>query len=289
MIGLVGLLACEDLPPPPSIADYADPGDTDAAPADTGWGPAAPDWDAAEVSARLATLATLGIPEPGAITTAYEEILAHGEPECPLFEDGLDHEGTDGFWAQDDRVCTTADGYSFAGLATYALDCEGSALELEVLASWELGTPTGETFVGGGNLHESCTYAGDDVACTAMVGGSYAWPGREGWLGAGADASLDLDVAWSGGARTVGARGGVGIGGVYVSFDELVLDDAGCVGGGLLVRDPSGWWHTLAMDGRCDGCGALSWRGEALGEACVDLVGWFLPLDGIAAPCAEAR
>jgi hypothetical protein len=136
------------------------------------------------------------------------------------------------------------------------------------------------------------TIAGGDIQGTLSIEGGFHWdgPGSEGtWVGGDAiptvhatslysptthERAMQLDGAW------VGELGGF----VAASLQGVALaaDVSGdCTTepeGTFSLRDETGNWYTLTLDGTgdpstpaCDGCGTLTWRDQELGTICLDL------------------
>lgn len=297
------LLACADEAAPPAPADplpYL--ADEEDAPA--------PSLTAADLEGALdEALAVLPLLGAAPVFDAYDAAMVGAETGCP---DWYESEGNTYWYDQ----CTATDGTRFAGYGfTYSYDAydqgDGGLITGDALYGVaRVETPEGATFEAGGSAYDYRVdyYEADGVTIsytshTSAIAGAFAWDGAGAdatWLGT--DLSPDLTlygvVAPAYDARAYYADGGLsGLGGLVdtVVFDELFLYDAALgsacptePGGGVSVRDADGQWTDILFDGpaewgatsdesTCDGCGTAWFRGESLGEVCVDfssLLGW---------------
>jgi len=221
---------------------------------------------------------------------AYQTIMATEDDVCPAYRQTS---GGD-IWYQI-PTCETASGSSFYGSAY--TDSNGhstgdySVSRLFTLCYVELAD--GHAFTGNGTIEQTTTIiAGGDIQGTLSIEGGFHWdgPGSEGtWVSGDAVPtvqatslyspttqirSLTFDGAWEGDLDGFTAAS---LQGVSLAADA----SGGCTTepeGSFSLRDSSGNWYTLTLDGTgdpstpaCDGCGELTWRGEDLGTVCLDL------------------
>ena len=231
------------------------------------------------------------------IITGFLEVYGARDDACPTVQSF----GTSTVY---NGSCTTTSGATWDGQGTYYEFSEmlltGSShlyTGQEIFASTEVVTADGETWKGIGKAKSWHGVPNDedtDPRWFSWVEGDFLWEGDpDTWVSQGLSLDLKLTltrVADSGdqSVELKGAVGGVGDAGESVYFDELRLF-AQALGsdceqepeGIVSVRAADGGWYELSFDGdsdpnddmvegTCDGCGAASYRGEALGEVCVD-------------------
>ena len=186
----------------------------------------------------------------GLYTDLYEE---GGEPDCP--GTGLSFNGRD----VDASGCRTAAGWEFAGAAEYRPEQNSLQCDCRIVA------PDGRMIQGAGTV--IFEEAGDAVRNDLR--GSFRSVGGAGWLEA--RASVLIAYVIDDGQGFV--DGGFTVEGVSADLG-LVFGEGRCdLGEGTVrIRDDSGGWYDLALSAEtCDGCGALSFAGQDLGEHCVDM------------------
>lgn len=223
-----------------------------------------------------------GLPDVLSLHALYEEVMGHrelGDPGCPAYEDPTST-GPGGNWF--DRGCTTAEGWTYFGNAVtlhiiginpdgYPIDAVGSS------ASFQITDPNGLTFVGGGGYNLDRLLIGDGrMSLIGTFGGTYAYPGVEGWLHDGVEVSLffDGELNHQGLGDTPGQLridGGIGRASGQLSFRELIVErgETMRLSGQLDLRDPSGYWFHLALEGSERPCGALWAEGLDEREVCL--------------------
>lgn len=296
LLSLLAIVACSDAP-----------GTDDSAAVDpSAWSWASdvqrgPPLSAAQVEAALpALLGELRSFHGVDVVELYLDHMALRQEPCPYIERTEVYDPdlvVSEYWYGDE--CTTEDGvyfdgYSYSreytdrsqpdGLAYSGLDFKGEAVVIE---------PDGATFIVGGFAY---SYAGlprgnsPDRGWLSGVQGSVTWTGagHEGdWFTTARVAEISMEARLVSGRRSVLVEGGVaGFEGDIlglVAGPLVALEASPCpqeLGGKLALRDAEGRWYALSFDGAtseeespdmsaCDGCGALSLDGEALGSVCV--------------------
>ena len=222
-----------------------------------------------------------GLPDVLNLHALYEDVMRHrelGDPGCPVYENA-DSTGPNGNWF--DRGCTTAEGWTYFGNATalhiiginpdgYPIDAVGSS------ASFQIIDPAGAAFVGGGTYNLDRVLDGGEISLFGTFGGTYAYPGVEGWLHDGVEVSLffDGELNHNGVGDTPGQLridGGVGRAEGQLSFRELIVErgETMLLSGQIDLRDPSGYWFHLALEGSERPCGTLSAEGLEDQDVCL--------------------
>ena len=223
-----------------------------------------------------------GLPDVLNLHALYEDVMRHrelGDPGCPVYENA-DSTGPNGNWF--DRGCTTTEGWTYFGNATalhiiginpdgYPIDAVGSS------ASFQVTDPNGATFVGGGGYNLDRLLIEDGrLSLFGTFGGTYAYPGVEGWLHDGVEVSLffDGELNHNGVGDTPGQLridGGVGRAEGQISFRELIVErgETMLLSGQIDLRDPSGYWFHLALEGSERPCGTLSAEGLEDQDVCL--------------------
>ena len=223
-----------------------------------------------------------GLPDVLNLHALYEDVMRHrelGDPGCPVYENA-DSTGPNGNWF--DRGCTTTEGWTYFGNATalhiiginpdgYPIDAVGSS------ASFQVTDPNGATFVGGGGYNLDRLLIEDGrLSLFGTFGGTYAYDGVEGWLHDGVEVSLffDGELNHNGVGDTPGQLridGGVGRAEGQLSFRELIVErgETMLLSGQIDLRDPSGYWFHLALEGSERPCGTLSAEGLEDQDVCL--------------------
>lgn len=221
------------------------------------------------------------------VLDAYEAAMEARDEGCPTYVEN----GGESYWI---GGCATSAGSRFEGFGQ-ALDRtvevpEGSEWSRTVAANATITTDGGEMFVGGGGavVGGGHVLADDTTYAYTAVQGTFAWTGDEAkgtWLAD--ETSAELTVIWrqSPTYRAVTLDGTVSTAtGDAVHFDEVTLVDVVCGGepsGTVSLRGEDGWYDVvfdLDLDdlegvspASCDGCGAAWYRGQAVGDACVEV------------------
>jgi hypothetical protein len=224
------------------------------------------------------------------VLETYEEMMTIRSGGCPNYYDS----STSSSWNDE---CTTDEGSTFSG---YVYTGNGET-SWWISAGAVIEAADGERFELTGsasawqNVSEYGKSKGSSVKGTFQTTGGAA---VDTWLSG--EVSPDLSVtSWYGygdwGTKSITLNGVVFITSekaAIVSFDELraVGNVSGSVecsiepSGTISVRGNEGYWYDVVFDGLgsesseeevlapedCDGCGRLFFRGELLGDACVD-------------------
>ena len=290
---LIWLLACSG-----EVADTA--GDAEVlGDEDAGWlgdveDTPAPAFDEEAVGAAVEdALARLVELHAGPLLDGYDVVATHQTDDCPaVYED-------DGFEYWYDS-CETEDGTQFegyAGLYSYA-DYESDGFVYngrQLLAVASVVTSDGETFQGAGTASHLTATADELTLYYTTFDPGFSWDGAsaEGtWLADGLDPGLYVyRYSFSGVLAQVYVTGSLSLpaGGAIeaLAFDDVMVGNelAGVtcpeeLAGTLSVLDTEGRWIDLVFDVSddlwaaevpgCDGCGTAWYRGEQLGQVCVD-------------------
>jgi hypothetical protein len=235
--------------------------------------------------------------EASPILRAYAEVSAYAEPGCP---DLYDNEGNVYWYDQ----CTTSggarfDGYGFTVLYDGYVGEDGYVYEGAVFSGvGRVVDPEGHTFTAGGTAYAIVARNTGIARWQSVIQGSFGWDGpaaRGTWMEDTLEPDLSLLAAGadaSDSGRAVALDGSVGGFEGEVSavlFDNLLLYTSAwgstCPtepGGSVSLRAREGGWYDVLFDGpaefggtseasRCDGCGEAWFRGERVGEVCVDM------------------
>lgn len=226
-----------------------------------------PSWSVEQALVELQAALDAPLIDPQATWDAYHEVLGHREAACPDTET-LDMPPEEG-------GCQTSGGWTFAGPSLVTDVQEVGRVERLLWCDCEILGPDGERFAGAGNIGYELLAETGGVRFGYKQNAAYSWSEGEGWLAGGNSAiviasgygdrdrfELEIDATASLEGRSVAWRG-------------VQVDSASCPNGvgELRLRDPAGGWYALDLGSACEGCGALSFEGEALGEGCVDLNG----------------
>jgi hypothetical protein len=280
----------EDPPPSPYIFDE----ETDPEPTAS-----AQDVEAALQDALDLTMTINADP----VQAAYSKAMTGSTAMCPYV-----YATPDGSYWYDS--CTASDGTEFDGyvFAYEAVDVFDPYSGMMVDYWYAFGGATVRDpsdhvleLAGGAVRYKAYTNTGptDYEVYYTDIGGTFAWDGVESagtWLDSDIDPDLIVQstVVPSVGAESVvlyGGFGGFAVGGEdwAVAFDENYVANALMGGrcptelsGTVGVRAPDGSWYDVQFQGwdgvdpdysdaDCDGCGDAFYRGEPMGEICVDL------------------
>lgn len=243
----------EDLERLEQFLDCPSPGEGGSA-----WPGSAPEatWTSEQVTQAL-QIALSDPPHPYAALERVQEWMQHVEPGCPSFV-GLSAFGAP--W----EGCTTAEGWTWSGLAEAQgrLDPE-DRLPFSLLGDFDLSSPDGHTFTGGGRAEVAALPGTTWMQLTGTWRDSSATGFVQDWSG-----SMELEV----GPEQLRLHGSSSVGGLWWSAEDLIWS-AACEDpvGALSVREPEGAWHRVELE--CGGCGAHSVEGEVVDKLCLDLQG----------------
>lgn len=216
----------------------------------------------------------------------YLDQLSWATGGCPTFTPARPGESR---WEGD---CTSDRGARFDGWAVswWDRDVRGDAGEdcatvLFFFGFLRVTDPSGVAFDAWGTVGETdCTDADGARRIDAYVDGDFAWPLAEGTPWAERrPAAYTWSVEEAGPTRRLVLSGGLEGGDevVALSFVDLGFDaGAACTlepEGAVELWDLAGARYRVDFDPAvsCDGCGAASSEGAALGPVCVDVGDWF--------------
>ena len=312
---LLLLFSCADTSSGPAVAAVEDPVvDEPSAWAYDAAEPPTPDLALADVAAAVEELIDLVLQANASpVLFGYDSAMTHADDYCPYayaYEDfsGPGLETTLWYGGCQAGDGTAYDGYAFHIVydeyyeAAYDLTYNGTYISGQA----EVQQADGTVFRAGGLAYalEGVQAAGTDdelILNNSIVSGTFSWDGDDGqsWLSTALLPDLSMSSYWwpNWDVGNVYLHGGAsGLGGTVdtVVLDELQMADEalGWCGeepyGQASVRDDDGSWYDVVYDGwtwdtpalgdgDCDGCGAVYFRGDYLGEACSDfspLVSW---------------
>ena len=239
------------------------------------------------------------------VLDTYQDILAQSDAGCPSY---YEQDGNIFWYAS----CTAASGAAYSGYAFYNvyegvdLFGDGNAWDADALfgtADMVDATGTGHVHLGGSAyVAEAVSQDGALLWYTAVTGAFFGdTAAAQGtWMESGQAPAMSLyaarydqadvnilylfgNAALSGEVTAMSTEGlaiYTYVPGIYPCAEEPM--------GALALRDAEGRWYELTFDinpetlavragGACDGCGTLSYKGEEVGQVCIDgsvLVDW---------------
>ena len=230
------------------------------------------------------------------VQAAYDSVMAGQSGGCPNYYDSPD--GT--YWFDQCTADTGAafSGYVFAYGGYDAID-PYSGLPMDYWVAYggaTVDTAAGQRFELAGNAYWSATESPDGNAYQSLVQGTFGWDGPEAagtWMGD----PVDPDLYWYAasfpqvGGTYLYVEGALGVGPEAVAFDGVQIGrfvGFSCEaepGGTVGVRVADGSWYDVQFHGPtdakpdvapadCDGCGDVSYRGEPMGQVCIDWSSW---------------
>jgi hypothetical protein len=294
-------LACAVDSPPPPISGDSEVQDTEPLP-----GAYVNDADEPEPVLSLQEIGT-GIEnalremlelDPVVFHDVYRELRSWEDENCPVY---LDYDTSD-YWYD---TCVTDEGASFVGSAsTYRydpyVDENGYTWEQHgyISADFSIETPDGEVLEGTGYSHfyEGIYPDSNYHFHYTRAWGRFRWNGpgsSDTWLSSGRSFDFYLHatsyptypgIYLSHYGGVAGMDGPVN---AYVAESFILYSEglgSACEvepSGTISVRDEDGNWYDVDFDGpaywggwafapECDGCGSVWFRGQYIGETCVD-------------------
>jgi hypothetical protein len=273
---LAAILGCSDAPPPSSA--WTDPSEDDDWASLVPSGEHAPRWTADEVAAQFDVALASGVPLPGPVFAAYEELRTHGDGACPgdQFEGGFLVIGT----------CTSEEGYTYSGSAgitetdarVFADDgtWTGSYFRMTSPADYFIVRPDGTRLRAGGNLRQEATRSADRTTWSNAIAGTMIDEGADGWLRDGFSGALEIRGEEAYGGRFGTFEGSLTVSGVSLEFVAVQVQPDSCPdglhGGTVRLRQDDATWYDIAFETGCGACGTLTWNEtDALGKVCLDV------------------
>ena len=177
-----------------------------------------------------------------------------------------------GVWDDD---CSTAAGNHYFGTALYGADqISDEHIEVwifNILCSFELTDPQGDTFIAGGEIEFKRERSDYEITLEARINGSFSYPPESDWLGRDTHASLFISGNIQNEKAMLNLYGGFSQNEQALFFDNLTLVDQDCgttIIGRLSLRDPSHYWIHVDFE-PCNPCAQVSWLDSSLGELCI--------------------
>jgi hypothetical protein len=238
--------------------------------------PPSPEWTAGEARDAIEAALDGRRVTPWDVLDTYRLLVSLGTTNCP---------GPDGNFEQI-TGCTTADGYTYAGIAGYSGQ-DGSVGEPQVVqgtlyGDFEILTPDGLRFAEGGGASAVSTTDATKAEDTfsGLLRGTFVYEGGGVSFADGYSALLYIDAGRSSHGNWLTLDGGAGMDGTDIRFDALSVNAIGVcsagASGAVEVRAPSGHWYTLTFSDDCTSCGPVTFGGVKLGNECLDLDGFAL-------------
>ena len=233
--------------------------------------PQVPTYTTQEIESLINSLILKGIPQPLRVLELYEEFMSQRSSDCPR----LENPNADDFMGVWDDNCSTAEGHHYFGTALYGADLiSDEHIDIwifNILCSFELSDPQGETFIGGGEIEYKRERTDLETTLEARINGSFSYPPAQDWLGEDSHASLFLSGNISNEQVTLDLYGGFNQAETSIFFDHLTLIEDTCgrtTVGRLSIRDPSFYWIHADFSS-CEPCASLSWFNQNIGEICI--------------------
>ncbi len=211
-----------------------------------------------------------GYPRAERLWEAYRTLLAvHGQSDCPFgWQFGL------GEFQSPLVGCTTAAGWTFAGLTLRKEEVDADGVEEWLTGDASVQEPAGAYGTLAGEVRWWRASGGEPRAFSQSMYGTWGMPWESGWLAESPSLSVSMEGTWSAARVEALLSGGITLGGASVYLDGVTVDTLTCPGaptsGTLLVRGAAGAWSTITLASDCSGCGAAADpEGVVVGTACV--------------------
>lgn len=233
-------------------------------------------WSLSDLEDQFRHQTSSGIPSGKPFFDAYFSLLGAGDDVCPGDPTRLTPDNVDG--------CVSSEGYSYFGLSVYLSifdELEGQENPLLhpidgsiIIGDFEMLNPEGKAFQAGGHISEFFWMEErQNYFLEGELQGSWMWEGSDiTWVSSGISGLLKYDVLKEGPVTYTTLDGALQWGGQSMAFNQLKLSSK-CEGfqGELMLRDPSGIWHTLFSEDMCSPC-AQHWFGdvESTEQVCLD-------------------
>ncbi len=232
-----------------------------------------PELDLAGVEAAFREASTQGLVWPLDLHAWFEGLMDDslaGAGSCPVRVFSKDDPETwTSYWS---GPCTGRH-YTILGVWIAYVTRRASADGEELIATdlWSLTgevTASGEEVYAGGHADIEWTRTGDTASFATFYGGQYRDPLWHGAIAAGTEGGIQIsgEVDETSGFSGV-VNGGVMGGSAYIEFRDVAYAGMLPTSGEVGVRDPSSGWWTLSVGP--DGCGAVAWGAEVVGDTCV--------------------
>ena len=227
-----------------------------------------PDWSAEQVEAEIDAALALGLPEPRTLMSLFRDFIdTYGDESCPPTPDGV---------SMPEDSCTASSGAVFGGVGLLTTNTwDEETVEAIGQASFAFTDPDGQTYAGGGGTALSQGLESGSPSWTSSVWGTWEYPPDPGWLGQRPSSDLEMrGRVEADGSRSLQLEGSLGMGPHHLWIEQLDYRPDSCPEGveaRLRVRHPEGPWFDFETEG-CAACGTVSFEGQALGEACPQLV-----------------
>lgn len=212
-------------------------------------------WGPEDLAAEWSTATAGGMPEVTRPRDVWLWFFAQGDASCPGAASTIADGNITG--------CTASTGYSYSGFGGYSDVDDTDRVGWVLKADARVSTPSGESFWVGGHVG----HLDGDSESIEEIEGTWLWEADDAWLAEWTSGLWRLTFT-----DTLRIDGALTFRGLSIAAEAVEVDDAGCVGGSLSIRDPGGGWHQLGLDAEtCDGCAQATFEGEPTGEVCLDL------------------
>lgn len=235
--------------------------------------PLEPDWAPEEVATAFAAAVATGVPSPKTVRDVYFDLLARGaDATCP---------GSDQLDGANPLGCTSEQGYFFAGFSSWLQQDTGNGDEWMLSGDFVIRDPDDLAFEVGGHALHRLQADSSHTIWRSEYSGWWRREGAGGWLGEGTSSLFRTDGTIDPGGETLLVSGGLTWSGLSVYFDQAKRAPSSCgpaYTGSVQLRDATGGWWKVALDGTCEPCGALDFAGGGAGSGgttCLDLDGFF--------------
>lgn len=223
------------------------------------------------IEIQVQELISLGLPHPLRILDMYNFFMEQRSSSCPSLENP-NAQNWMGVWDDD---CSTPEGNHYYGTALYGSDMISDEYIdvwlFNILCSFELTDPQGETFVGGGEIEYKRERENGNTYLEARVNGSFSYPPADDWLSKDSHSSLFISGSIQDDLLYMSLYGGFSAHNTAIFFDQLALFEADCgytLSGKMEIRDSSGYWRKAEFF-PCSPCASQSWMEEAQEDLCI--------------------
>jgi len=219
----------------------------------------APSWDQASLEAALLEAFGDTAPTTGPLHSLWRSMFVGRDAGCPGSGYNIEVPMTG---------CHTSSGWRYTGPATYDTLSDEGIEAILLNADSHITTADGDTFYAVGMVVSGNILTDVGVDWDVEFRGMWKFaPSEVPWIAQGI--SLSLAGTGTNNGATVGLSGGWSSenGAITMHISQNMVCPS--LSGTVWMKDPSGPWHSLALD--CASCGTWTWEnGEVLGSACVD-------------------